>query len=129
MQQVINKTDIKSVNILFYYIVACLLKAIIVQQRQPLLGNSSVNMSIAWQWLSSHHVKATTDTHTTRWELLKVVVFVWSISTLYNMDQLPLLASQESAGSQSVESCRRKGRTEDTSLCVIVICKVYQRVQ
>jgi hypothetical protein len=43
-------------------IAACLLKARIVsQQREPLLGNSSSNMPITRQWLSSCHVIAATD--------------------------------------------------------------------
>jgi hypothetical protein len=35
------------------------------QQRQPLLGNGSANMSVARQWLSNHNVIAATDTQAT----------------------------------------------------------------
>jgi hypothetical protein len=58
------------------------------QQGQPLLGNGSVNTSIARQRLSNHHVITATVAYTTI-ELLEVVFTVWSMPRLYNEEQLP----------------------------------------
>jgi hypothetical protein len=55
-----------------------------------LLGNGSVNTSVARKWLSSHHVKAATDTQATTEELLKAVFSARSVPRLYNGDKLPL---------------------------------------
>jgi hypothetical protein len=80
------------------YIVTRLLEPRIVsQQRRPLIGNGSANIPVARQWLSSHHTMAATDTHATTEELLEVVFSVWSMSGLYNEDQLPLRESHETA--------------------------------
>jgi hypothetical protein len=54
-------------------------------------------MPIAWHWLSSHHVIATTDTFTTIEELLEAVFSVQSVQRLCNKDQLPLQKSFEMA--------------------------------
>jgi hypothetical protein len=85
------------------------------QQRKSSLGSSSVNMSVAKQWLSSRHMKAVTNTQVIIQELLEEVFSMQPVSRLYNEDQLPLPVSlntqsreesSESAGRQSVESCR-----------------------
>jgi hypothetical protein len=54
--------------------------------RGPLLGNGSVNMQVARQWLSSRHVIAATDTHAAIEELLEAVFSVPSVPRLYNED-------------------------------------------
>jgi hypothetical protein len=128
------------------------------QQRQPLIGNGSVNTSVARQWLSSRHVIAATDTHATIVEILDAVFSVRSVPRFYKEDQLELQGLvRGSEGRQSVKSCScekwevgcwsrgqfenpkeeecpqleeatkqrlMKTVTENTSLCVIMICKV-----
>jgi hypothetical protein len=55
--------------------------------REPLLGNGSVNMPVAMQWLSSRHVMTATHMHTTREELLEAVFSVRFVPRLDNQDQ------------------------------------------
>jgi hypothetical protein len=63
------------------------------QQRQPLLGNGSLNTPVARQWLSSRHVVYAMHMHATIEVLLQVVLSVRSVSGLYNEGQLPLPVS------------------------------------
>jgi hypothetical protein len=45
------------------------------QQRQPLLGNSSVNTLVAGQWLSIHHVMAANRHAPSGTEILTLAYF------------------------------------------------------
>jgi hypothetical protein len=51
-----------------------------IRQKQPFIGNGPV----------ACHVTATTDMHVTVETLLEAVFSVWSVPSLYNVDQLPL---------------------------------------
>jgi hypothetical protein len=101
------------------------------------------------QWLSSHYVMAPTDTHTIIEDLLEAMFSVRSVARLFAEAQLSLPVNldrveRESAGRLKVAvaevrdssgtqkkplpSRAVKTVTENTSLCVIVICKVQSRV-
>jgi hypothetical protein len=87
-------------------------------------------MPVARQWLSSHHVIATTDTHATIEEL--------PVSqSRESLQAFGVLEAGDSLGTQRkgniccwkpLPSCSVKIMTDITSLYVIVICKVLSRV-
>jgi hypothetical protein len=101
------------------------------------------------QWLSSRHVKAATGTHATTEELLEGVFSVRSVLRLQNESRDASRETRKESVQRvcrrSVESCGQFGNleegecppleaatkqrlvktvTENTSLCVIVTCKV-----
>jgi hypothetical protein len=63
------------------------------QNCEVVARNGSANTLIARQWLSSRHVMAITDMHTTVEELLEAVFSVHFMPRLYKKDQLPLPVS------------------------------------
>jgi hypothetical protein len=82
----------------------CVCWATIVKPAETAVArNGSVNTPVTTQWLSSHHVKAITDTHWTTEGLLEVVFSVQSMSRLHNKDQLPLPVSPSTVRVQSPE--------------------------
>jgi hypothetical protein len=119
---------------------------------QLLLGKCSVNMPVAKKWLSSRNVMAATDTHATIKELLETVFPVRSVPSLYNEHLVSLPVSRESVLRRQLEeeigvrwppACEdvspgagerppledvtkrnTEGVTDDSSLCVITICKL-----
>jgi hypothetical protein len=75
---------------------------------ESLLVNGYANTPVARQWLSSRHIIAVTDKHTTTAELLEAVFSVQSVPRLYNEDQMPLPVSRESNVSRGRRSAVRK---------------------
>jgi hypothetical protein len=119
------------------------------------LWSQQRQLSPARQWLSIRHLMAATDTCATIEKLLEGVLSVPSVPRLHNEAQLPWLYRKRFRwklknrkcvcdGRQPASTWARKQRnvhcwktlssravktvTENTSLCVIVICKVYSWV-
>jgi hypothetical protein len=69
-------------------------------------GTGSANKPVAWQWLSSRHVMAATDTHTRIGELLEAVFSLRPVLRLYNEKQLPLRLIRERGCRKTAESFR-----------------------